>query len=78
MVALHISKRGAITLPPQLRKKLGFDRASNALVLVEEKDGGLFLQAAVPVPLRNFSQAQLKDWVRQDEVQMKKLKKKKV
>jgi bifunctional DNA-binding transcriptional regulator/antitoxin component of YhaV-PrlF toxin-antitoxin module len=45
-LTLPVSKRGGLTLPPELRRKLGLDRVSSPLVIVEERDGGLFLQAA--------------------------------
>ena len=77
MTAIMVSKRGTITLPPNLRKKLGLDQVSQPMVLVEEREGGLFLQSATPVPLRKFSKAQIEGWMKQDELEMSKFRGKK-
>lgn len=70
MTAILVSKRGTITLPPELRKKLGLDRVKQPMVLVEERKGGLFLQSAAPVPLREFTKKQIDHWIEQDELEM--------
>jgi bifunctional DNA-binding transcriptional regulator/antitoxin component of YhaV-PrlF toxin-antitoxin module len=71
MTTLALSKRGSLTLPPELRRKLGLDKLSNPLLLVEERDGGLFLQPAVALAVRDLPKAQLKAWVARDEAEMK-------
>lgn len=73
MTALLVSKRGTITLPPHIRKKLGLNRLKQPMVLVEERDGGLFLQSAAPIPVREFSKEQMSHWVKEDEMGMEKL-----
>jgi len=71
MVAtLPISKRGALTLPPALRRKLGFDRLANPMVLVEERDNGLFLQPAVAVPVKDIPKQTIQQWMARDEAEM--------
>jgi bifunctional DNA-binding transcriptional regulator/antitoxin component of YhaV-PrlF toxin-antitoxin module len=77
MVALQVSKRGTITLPPYIRRKLGLDRISNPMVIIEEQRGGILLQPAVPMPVRRFSAKQIKDWIQEDESHMIHLKSKK-
>lgn len=54
MIAVPLSKRGALTIPPEFRRKLGLDKMSNPMFIVEERDGGLFLQPAVAVPTRDL------------------------
>jgi bifunctional DNA-binding transcriptional regulator/antitoxin component of YhaV-PrlF toxin-antitoxin module len=48
---LPVSKRGTLTLPPELRRRLKLDQVASPLVIVEERDGGLFLQSAVAMPI---------------------------
>ena len=59
---LSVSKRGALTLPPNLRRKLGLDRLSSPMVIVEERDGGLFLQPAAAVPVRDIPKETIARW----------------
>jgi bifunctional DNA-binding transcriptional regulator/antitoxin component of YhaV-PrlF toxin-antitoxin module len=68
---LPVSKRGTLTLPPGLRRKLGLDRLSNPMVLVEEREGGLFLQPATAVPVRDLSKATIEKWIARDEAEMR-------
>ncbi|MCX6937315.1 MAG: hypothetical protein NTU80_05370 [Verrucomicrobia bacterium] len=69
-LTLPISKRGGLTLPPVLRRKLGLDGIDNPLVIVEERDGGLFLQAAAAVPVRDIPSETLARWIARDEAEM--------
>jgi bifunctional DNA-binding transcriptional regulator/antitoxin component of YhaV-PrlF toxin-antitoxin module len=68
---LAINKRGGLTLPPALRRKLGLEGVDNPLVIVEEREGGLFLQPAAAIPVRDITQAQLARWISRDEAEMK-------
>lgn len=68
---LPISKRGSLTLPPGMRRKLGLDRLSNPMVMVEERDGGLFLQPAAAVPVRDIPKATIEKWIARDEAEMR-------
>lgn len=69
-LTLPISKRGGLTLPPSLRRKLGLDGLDNPLVIVEEREGGLFLQPAAAVPVRDIPPEQLARWISRDEAEM--------
>ncbi len=71
MTTLLLSKRGSLTLPPELRRKLGLDKVRNPMLLVEERDGGLFLQPAVAMPVRDLPKAQIRAWIARDEADMK-------
>ncbi len=68
---LILSKRGSVTLPPDLRRKLGLDKLSNPMLLVEERDGGLFLQPAMAMPVRDLPKAKIQEWILRDEAEMK-------
>jgi len=71
MTTLPLSKRGSLTLPPALRRKMGLDKLRNPMLLVEERDGGLFLQPAVTLPVRDIPKAQIQAWIARDEADMK-------
>jgi len=62
-----ISKRGALTIPPALRRKLGIDKVPAPLVVLSERDGGLFVQFAAAVPVRDIPRSVIEAWVREDQ-----------
>jgi bifunctional DNA-binding transcriptional regulator/antitoxin component of YhaV-PrlF toxin-antitoxin module len=68
---LPLSNRGSLTLPPELRRKMGLDKLRNPLLLVEEREGGLFLQPAVALPVRDVPKAQIQAWIARDEAEMR-------
>lgn len=70
-ITLPLTKRGNLTLPPELRRKLGLDKLRNPMLLVEERDGGLFLQPAVALPVRDLPKEQIQAWMARDEADMK-------
>lgn len=70
MTTLALSKRGSLTLPPALRRKMGLDKLRNPMLIVEERDGGLFLQPAVALPIRDVPKAQIQAWIARDEADM--------
>jgi len=41
------------------------------MLLVEERDGGLFLQPAVALPVRDLPKSQIQNWILRDEAEMK-------
>ena len=67
MTAIPVSKRGTITLPPDMRRKLGIEAAEHPMMLVELRDGGVFLQPAQALPLRDIPEATLRGWIADDE-----------
>lgn len=64
---LTLTKRGNLTLPPAMRRKLGLDKLRHPLLLVEERDGGLFLQPAAALPVRDIPKAKIQEWITQDK-----------
>lgn len=50
---------------------MGLDKLRNPMLLVEEREGGLFLQPAVALPMRDISKAQIQAWIARDEADMK-------
>jgi bifunctional DNA-binding transcriptional regulator/antitoxin component of YhaV-PrlF toxin-antitoxin module len=71
MTTLALSKRGSLTLPSELRRKLGLDKLRHPLLIVEERDGGLFLQPAAAVPVRDIPKARIQTWIARDEADTK-------
>lgn len=69
---LPVSKRGSLTLPPPMRRKLGLDKLKNPMVIVEEREGGIFLQAAAAVPVRDIPKDTIAKWIAKDEADMRK------
>lgn len=67
---IPISKRGTVTLPPALRRKFGFDRMENPLVIVEERDGALILRPATAVAVRDLPKSLIDEWIAEDEAGM--------
>jgi bifunctional DNA-binding transcriptional regulator/antitoxin component of YhaV-PrlF toxin-antitoxin module len=67
MTSIPVSKRGTITLPPEMRRKLGLDTAQHPMMLVELRDGGIFLQPAEALPVRDIAEETLRDWIAEDE-----------
>jgi len=67
---LPLTKRGSLTLPPSLRRKMGLDKLRNPMVLVEEREGGLFLQPAVAMPVRDLPKGTIEHWIARDEAEM--------
>jgi len=74
-IAVPISKRGTFTIPPEIRKRLGIDRLENPMLLVEERDGKLYLEPAAAVPVRDIPKATLRNWIKEDEAEMAEFKK---
>jgi AbrB family looped-hinge helix DNA binding protein len=63
---LTVSSRGTITLPAAIRRKLHLD-SEHTLLLIEERGDGVFLHPAIPVPIRDISAKQMKNWIAKDE-----------
>ncbi len=66
-----ISKRGAVTLPPALRRKFGFGSGDNPLILIEERDGEVILRPASAVTVRDIPAEVIQGWITADEAGMR-------
>ena len=75
MTTLTLNKRGGITLPPAIRRRMGLDRLANPLLVVEERDGGVFLHPATALPVRDIPAETIHSWIREDETAMAALRK---
>ena len=54
-------------MPPDMRRKLGLDAAEHPMMLVELRDGGIFLQPAEALPVRDIPEETLRAWIAEDE-----------
>jgi len=70
MTTLTLSKRGSVTLPPAIRRRMGLDKLENPLLIVEERDGGVFLHPATAVPVRDIPAETIRAWIKGDETAM--------
>ena len=64
---VQVSPRGTITLPIDLRRRLGLNRPSQSILIVEERSDGIFLHPAMTVPIRDIPTKTIKKWVANDE-----------
>lgn len=67
MTAIAVSKRGTITLPPEIRRALGLESADHPMMLAELRDGGVFLQPAAAMPVRDLPAEMIRQWIAEDE-----------
>lgn len=67
MKVLPVSKRGTITLPPTMRKKMGLDRMENPLMIVKEEGGRLIMEPAAAMPVRDLPESVIRGWIEEDE-----------
>lgn len=61
-----VSDRGQITLPQEIRKKLGI-KAGTALV-AEEEEGKVVLRPAAVTPVEIYSDEEIQDWLVEDRI----------
>lgn len=63
---LIVSERGQITLPQEIRKKLGI-KAGTALVAQEERGRVVLIPAAV-TPVEIYSDEEIRGWLVDDQI----------
>lgn len=62
---ININDRGTLTLPKEMRLRLGVSR--NAQVVAEETDDGILLRAGVTFPVEVYSDKRLAEFRRNNE-----------
>ena len=67
MTAIPVSKRGTVTLPPDVRRKLGLESVPHPMLLVELREDGVFLHPASVAPVRDIPIGQMRKWIKEDE-----------
>ncbi len=66
---LIVSNRGQITLPAQIRKRLGIE--AGGVVAAEERDGELVLRPAVVMEVETYSDNDIGRWDEEDRLSLK-------
>jgi bifunctional DNA-binding transcriptional regulator/antitoxin component of YhaV-PrlF toxin-antitoxin module len=67
MTAIPVSKRGTVTLPPEIRKALGLNLAEHPMMLAEIRNGGLFLHPAGAMAVKEIPLETIDEWIAEDE-----------
>ena len=67
MTAIPVSKRWTITLPPEIRKGLGLEDADHPMMIMELRDGGVFMHPATAMPVADIPLEQMQSWIASDE-----------
>ena len=62
---VNINDRGTLTLPREMRRRLGVN--GNAQVVVEETDDGILLRAGATFPVEVYSEKRLAEFRRNNE-----------
>lgn len=62
--SIPVSKRGQITLPMPVRKRLGIE--SGGMVIVEERESELILRTGVVMEIDTYSDEDIKMWDKED------------
>lgn len=57
-------------LPPDILRRLGLDRLSSSMAIVDEREGELSLQPAAAVPTRDNPRETIASWIARDEAAM--------
>jgi antitoxin PrlF len=64
--SLTVSSRGQITLPAQIRKRMGI--ASGGVVILEEREGEVSLRPAAVLEIETYSDADIARWDADDSL----------
>lgn len=67
MTALLLSKRGCITLLPEMLCQLGLHTSKHPMILAEMRDSSVFLQPASAISVRDIPLDEIKQWIAEDE-----------
>jgi bifunctional DNA-binding transcriptional regulator/antitoxin component of YhaV-PrlF toxin-antitoxin module len=65
---ININNRGTLTLPKEMRCRLGVDR--DAQVVAEETDEGILLRPAATFPIELYSEKRLAEFRRHNEEEL--------
>ena len=70
---IQINARGTLTLPKELRKRLGLEKGG--VIIAEVSDDGIILKPAVSFPIEMYADSRIKEFEKEDERLMAHLKK---
>lgn len=66
---LVVSSRGQITLPAQLRKRLGIKGGD--VVILEDRGGEVILKPGIVLEVHHYTDEQIEDWDSADQLSVK-------
>lgn len=70
---IQINARGTLTLPKELRKRLGLEKGG--VIIAEVSEDGIILKPAVAFPIEMYNDSRIKEFDKEDERLMAHLKK---
>ena len=70
---IQINARGTLTLPKELRKRLGLEKGG--VIIAEVSDDGIILKPAVAFPIEMYTDSRIKEFEKEDKKLMDHLKK---
>ncbi|MGA1841763.1 MAG: AbrB/MazE/SpoVT family DNA-binding domain-containing protein [bacterium] len=70
---IQINERGTLTLPKELRKRLGLEKGG--VIIAEVSDDGIILKPAVAFPIEMYTNSRIKEFEEEDKKLMGHLKK---
>ncbi|MBN1309047.1 MAG: AbrB/MazE/SpoVT family DNA-binding domain-containing protein [Chitinispirillaceae bacterium] len=70
---IQINRRGTLTLPKELRKKLGLEKGG--VVMAEEAAEGIVLRPAVAFPVEMYTDSRIEEFDKEDDALMRHLEK---
>ena len=65
-VSVLVTSRGQITLPADVRKRLGIK--AGGVVLLEERNGEVVLRPAAVLEIENYSEEDIANWDKEDRL----------
>jgi len=70
---IQINARGTLTLPKELRKRLGLEKGG--VIIAEVSGDGIILKPAVSFPIEMYTDSRIKEFEKEDEKLMAHIKK---
>lgn len=67
---ININERGTLTLPKEMRKRLGIRNAGQ--IIAEETEDGIMLKPGMAFPIEIYSDKRIAEFQRNNEVALKK------
>jgi bifunctional DNA-binding transcriptional regulator/antitoxin component of YhaV-PrlF toxin-antitoxin module len=65
MTTIQINKRGTLTLPKELRKKLGLEK--EGIIMAELSEKGVLLKPAIAFPIELYSDSRVAEFNEADK-----------
>lgn len=73
---IQINKRGTLTLPKELRRRLGLEKGG--VIIAEASEDGIILKPAVAFPIEMYTDSRIKEFENENEKLKEHLKKRSI